>query len=529
MKSIINFIIFTAMLALIVTCGKKENTYPDPEKNARAGGFLIETKPFEIGEEKYKADYGTITVPENRKRSKSRLIHIPFLRIHSGSKKTTEPIFALNGGPGFSNMAWDWGLTSMFLAERDFIAVGFRGVDGSVVLECPEVSEAFKGGSDPIAEESLKGIGKAWTKCADRLKKQGVDLDAYTMIDVIDDNEAVRKALGYNRINLFSVSYGTRIAYLYGLRYPESILRSAMVSVNPPGGFVWEPETIDEQLKYYSNLWNKDTVMSKKSPDLRASIYKVLNNMPRKWLFIKINPGKVKIVTFALLYHRTTAAMVFDTYIAAEYGDASGLAIMSLAYDYMMPSMQVWGDCASKAVSADFDSTRNYNTDMAARKNMPLGSPTSKVWGSFKYGKWPVKQIPEEYRKEQQSGVETLLLSGNIDFSTPAESATKRLLPYLKNGKQIIFSEYGHVGDVLYVNVEDSRLILKSFYNTGIADISLHTYIPMDFNVKWGFPVIAKAAVGVISFLVIVLVAAIVWFIRRYRKRQAIKIIGNNS
>ena len=116
---------------------------------------------------------------------------------------------------------------------------------------------------------------------------------------------------------------------------------------------------IDKQLKYYSALWSQDSVFSLKSKDLYGDMRTVLDTMPSKWLLFSIDPGKVKVVTFCLLFQRKTAAMVFDSYVAAKQGDPSGLALMSLAYDYVLPSMFTWGDLASKAVSADFDSTHN--------------------------------------------------------------------------------------------------------------------------------------------------------------------------
>jgi len=147
--------------------------------------------------------------------------------------------------------------------------------------------------------------------------------------------------------------------------------------------------------------------------------------------------------------------------------------------------------------------------------------------GPLRYGRWPTQQLPAKFRKQQQSDVETLLLSGSVDFSTPAENATKELLPYLKNGRQVILSECGHFNDVWYANIENTRLIVKSFYNTGVPNTSLNAYIPMNFSVSWGFPAIAKLALGVLTFVGIALVAVIVCFIRRFRKRQALKMIGN--
>ncbi len=494
----------------------KSNGYPILPPNEKVYSFVIKAKSIKIRCEKYEADFGTIVVPENGSKPASRLIKIPFLRIHSRSRNPAEPIFGFAGGPGMSNMKWDWKKAGAFLSEHDFVLVGYRGVDGSTKLDCPEVTEAFKGeGHDLLGEESMKAIGRAWRASAEGFKAQGIDLDGYSMLEVIEDNESVRKTLGYKRINLLSESYGTRVAYLYGLKYPEYIFRSAMIGVNPPGRFVWEPQVIDAQLKHYAALWSKDSTMSSTSPDLYATMRTVLTTMPSKWLFFPINPGKVKVVTFVLLFHRNTAAMVFDAYAAAERGDPSGLALMSLACDYVLPSLMTWGDLASKGISADFDSTRNYSAEMDP-SNTPLGSPLSKLlWGPLTYYHWPVEQLPEEFRKVRRSEVQTLLLSGSIDFSTPAEFAARDLLPYFKNGRQVILSECGHVDDLWRTKPENTKLILTSFYNTGLPDTSLNSYMPMDFNVRWGFPKIAKIILGAIGLLGVVLAAIIIWLVRR--------------
>jgi pimeloyl-ACP methyl ester carboxylesterase len=500
-NSVLFFSFFAVLLMITSGCGGNSYTYPEPSLEKRNGATVTQTGTVKVGSTEYVADFGTITVSENRNKTTSRLINLPYIRVHSSSKNPREPIFVLNGGPGGSNMKWDWGVMWYLLPEHDIVAVGYRGVDGSSVLDCPEVTEVLKGNGDLLGEESLRTIGRAWSASAKRLTAQGVDLDGYTMLDVIEDNEAVRKALGYERINFISGSYGTRVAYLYGLKYPESINRSVMISVNPPGHFVWEPEMIDKQLKHYSVLWSRDSVMSLKSKDLYADMQNVLNSMPHKWFLFSIDPGKVKVVTFALLFHRKTAAMVFDAYVAAKQGDASGIALMSLAYNYVVPSMATWGDMATKAVSADFDPTRNYLTKMN-EPDMPMGSPMNELlWGPLSYGRWLMQQLPDEFRQLRNSDVETLLLSGNLDFSTPAEYATNELLPYLKNGKQVILSECGHVGDVLNVNTENTKRMLTSFYSTGVVDTSMNSNKKMDFSVSWSFPTLAKVTVGTLVVL----------------------------
>lgn len=529
MKQTLQFVLLITIAVWAVGCGDGDKKYPVAKGDAKADSFVVESRPFEIGSEHFEADFGTITVPENRGKPASRLISIPFLRIRAHSENPDEPIFGLTGGPGMSNMSWNWGKARSFLSEHDFVLVGYRGVDGSTVLDCPEVTKAFKGHGDLLGEESMRAIGRAWSASAERLTAEGVDLDGYSMLEVIQDNESVRRALRYERIHLLSESYGTRVAYLYGLEHPERISRSAMIGVNPPGRFVWEPRVLDAQLKHYAALWSKDSLVATKSRDLSATMQTVLNAMPHSWLFFSIDPGKVRVVTFALLFHRGSAAMVFDAYIAAEQGDPSGLALMSLAYDFVLPSMMTWGDLASKAVSADFDSARDYSPEMDP-SDLPLGSPMGKLlWGPLRYGKWPMERLPEKLRKPRESGVETLLLSGSVDFSTPAENATNDLLPYLKNGKQVILSECGHVDDLWYANGENTKFILTSFYKTGVPNTSMNSYMPMDFSVSWGFPTIAKVAVGVVFIVGMGLVTVLVWFIRRYRRRRTPEMISNGT
>jgi pimeloyl-ACP methyl ester carboxylesterase len=506
---VLSLITFLSMV--ILGCGGNSFTYPDPSLEKTNGAFVSKTGSVEIDTAEYRADFGTILVSENRNKSNSRLIDLPVIRIHASSKNPLEPIFCFSGGPGAKNMDWDWKSMWYLLPEHDIVIVGYRGVDGSTVLDCPEVEEAFKGEGDLLGEESMKKIGHAWTESAKRLTSQGIDLDGYTIIECIEDNEVVRKVLGYSRINLASGSYGTRVAYYYGLKHPESIKRSVMIGANPPGRFGWAPEMIDAQLKHYSALWSQDSLMSLKSKNLYADMESVLNEMPRKWLFFSIDPGKVKVVTFCLLFQRHTAAMVFDAYVAAKQGDPSGLALISLAYNYVLPSMFTWGDLASKAVSADFDSSRHYSREMKS-SGRPLGSPMSQLlWGPLEYGRWPTQQLPDEFQHVRHSDVETLLLNGNIDFSTPAENATNEFLPYLKNGKQVIFSECGHVGDVVYLYSENTKHLLAGYFRDGEVDTSMNIYKPMNFNVKWGFPSIAKTALITFAVVSAAFITGIVW------------------
>jgi hypothetical protein len=131
--------------------------------------------------------------------------------------------------------------------------------------------------------------------------------------------------------------------------------------------------------------------------------------------------------------------------------------------------------------------------------------------------------MPDEFRDVQPSDVETLLVSGSIDYSTPPQFATEELLPALSNGQQVILSEFGHTGDVWGLQPEATVHLVTTFYDTGEVDDSLFTYQPMDFSVGFlgSFPKLAKTMLAVVVLVPLGLVA-LVWFIvRRLRRRRA--------
>ncbi len=508
------------VVTMLAACGGKQAPVTVPE-GAQAGE-LVGREPcmYERGDVEYAADCGTLVVLENRSEPDSRLIGLPVIRVHALGDSPTEPIFWLTGGPGESNM--DSPDLKGLIEDHDLVMVGYRGMDGSVVMECPEMARAATGvGDDLLSEASLANFGKAETQCAERLMTEGVDLNGYSIPEVVEDMETARAVLGYERVNLLSASYGTRVAMIYSWMYPDSLNRSAMIAVNPPGHFVWEPDVVDAQIAYDAKLCAEDSECSARTEDLSETVRNVSHNIPERWLLIPIDPGKVRFITPFMLFHRGTAAIVFDAYLAAEEGDPSGLALMSLAYDFMAPSLTTWGDFLAKG-SIDYDPARDWITDMNPPRSI-LGSPTSLMIGGAAQlsGGWPVAPMPDEVREVQPAEVETLLVSGSIDYSTPPQFATDELLPALSNGKQVILSEFGHFGDVWGFQPEARRHLLATFYDTGEVDDSLFTYQPMDFHVGLGFPAMAKIALGIVVLVISGLVAIVGFVVRRVRRRKA--------
>jgi pimeloyl-ACP methyl ester carboxylesterase len=459
-------------------------------------GIVLTTRTLSAGGQRYESDFGTLRIPENPDIPTSRILEIPIVRIHATGKTKEAPIFFLNGGPGITNIEKHF--PGFLIRNHDFVMVGYRGVDGNSVLDFPHVRKAYSRIDSKMSSGFLKKIAHAYDIDSKNYRKKGYDLDRYNIMEVIEDMELARKALGYDKIHLFSLSYGTRVAYLYSLKYPRSIHRSVMIGANPPGRFVWEPSTIDRQLEYYNRLWKDDPEYVAKCPDIVKAMRHSFEKMPKNYFFIPLNAAKIKVVTFMLLYSKFSAALIFDSYAAADKGDYSGLALMSIAYNFLFLHMFTWGDLMLKGGTADGDTTRDYEKEMDPDGSI-IGSPVAKlIIGYVKYSSMSLRMIPEEFRKAKKSDTETLIISGSIDFSTPAQYARDELLPHLPNGHQVILSEMGHVRDLYGLQTRALTHLIKSFYDRGNVDSSLYHYDPVDFWFSFSFRTLMKAIVGIV-------------------------------
>ncbi len=155
--------------------------------------------------------------------------------------------------------------------------------------------------------------------------------------------------------------------------------------------------------------------------------------------------------------------------------------------------------------------------------NSILGSPLSLlVSGAIRAsGGWPVTPVPPELRQVQPSATRTLLIGGNIDYSTPARFATEELLPALSDGEQVILSEFGHSDDVWGFQPQATRHLLTTFFATGEVDASRFTHQPMNFDVRMGFPLITKLGLAGVALIVLVIGLLVWWMARLLRRRGA--------
>src|ERR1022692_409524 len=508
---LVTIVLLTGLTYLRVSSSPATVSVP---QGAHAGQLTMHACTYATEQGAMPADCGTLVVPENRASSKSRLIALPVIRILARSSHPWAPIFYLNGGPGRTNMTFPQ--ASRYAAQHDVVMVGYRGVDGSSVLNCPEVTAALEHSADFLGKASLTAYSQAFASCAKRLERSGVDLAGYTLAQQADDIGAARVALGYKRIDLLSESAGTRLGMIYQWRYPNSVDRSVMVGVNPPGNFIYSGAEIDQGIERYSALCAQQLACRARTGNLAASMQHTAAHMPSRWLFLPIKPGNVRVGTFFGLTDATAAVselsgpITLDSWISAAHGDPSGLWFLSLLSGLVFPQSFTWGEFASIGV-ADAQPAERYFGSGADRGSI-IGNPfTDFLWGAGGMAHaWPANPGENQYTSVQNSNVPTLLIGGTLDFETPAQNATKELLPHLPNGHQVILSGLGHVDDFDYYEPKASTQLLTTFYDTGQVDTSRYTPNEVSFATPSSQAAIAKDILG---FMIGIALLAVIWLV----------------
>lgn len=511
-----------SLAVLLAGCQTPPTAALSVPEGARAGDLIglaaCDYHPVEDPQAAYTAECGTLVVPENWDVADSRLIALPVVRVPAAGAAPREPIFYLQGGPGQSNLSWP--PPTWLLENHAVVFVGYRGVDGSVMLDCPEVSGLLKdhAGRDMLSEPARAAYAVAAGRCAAAHREAGVDLTGYTIPGVIADMEAARVALGYDRINLLSESYGTRVAQLYAYLHPDSLRRLVLVGVNTPGRFVWDPAELDEMLTHISALCAQDAACRGRTDDLAQTISDVNHNMPRRWLFFNIDPDTVRLGTHFMFLNQSNMSAVFDAYLAAAEGDPSGLAMANLMTSLAPIDQQVFGDLAGKAASVDLE--RYGGIETVGLGESIMGAPMAEwIWPIAQ--EWPVGLIPAELRAFQESEAEMLLVNGTVDFSTPP-SALDEARPFYRRAQTVLLPEFSHIGDVMgTLQPEAFAQLITSYYATGVADSSLYVYEPLSFEPGLSLALMAKLLVAAMILLPALLLLGIVWAARRRRRPSA--------
>ncbi|MGB8196182.1 MAG: alpha/beta hydrolase, partial [Acidimicrobiales bacterium] len=239
-----------------------------------------------------------------------------------------------------------------------------------------------------------------------------------------------------------------------------------------------------------------------RTANLAASMKHTVAHMPSSWYSLPIEPGNVRVGTFLGLTEATavdsplSGPMTLDSWISAAHGNPSGLWLLSTLAHLTLPQSFVWGEFAAIGM-ADAQPVDRYFSSREDRGSI-IGNPLGNfLWGAGGLAHdWPANPGENQYTSVPNSSVPTLLVGGTLDFETPAQNATKELLPHLSNGHQVILSGLGHADDFWYYEPKASTQLLTTFYANGKVDSSRYTPNAVSFTTPQSQIAIAKDLLG---------------------------------
>jgi pimeloyl-ACP methyl ester carboxylesterase len=224
--------LFLLVLSCFAVAAPSEAAQPDAVKPNAVSPLLL--TPCQLEDPTrvsvVAADCGDLSVFEDPSNRASRRISLHFARVPAiNRRKQLDPLFVLAGGPGMAATTFYASVAVAFERihrDRDIILVDQRGTGASNPLNCRLDDDDLYRATDAevVAEEK---------RCLATLQKTA-DVRFYTTSIAVQDLDQVRAALGFERINLYGASYGTRVAQHYLRRFPQRTRAVILDGVVPP-------------------------------------------------------------------------------------------------------------------------------------------------------------------------------------------------------------------------------------------------------------------------------------------------------
>ena len=395
---------------------------------------------------------GTLKVYEDRASKQGRqidlnIVVLPALRADAQS----DPLVFLAGGPGQGAAKMAKMIREMYrqvLTDRDIVLVDQRGTGKSNPLNCDDQDDSLKAFSR-TDEESLAMLKKC-------LAGYDADLRFYTTPIAMDDLDDVRAFLGYDKINVYGGSYGTRAGLVY-LRQHGDRVRVAILDGVAPTNMrlpLFFPRDAQRALDLLTKDCADTAACNAKYPNLhdrlRALMARLEQNPPTVAV-IHPRTGERGEVTFtarilanilaSTLYIPIASSLIPALIERAEQNDVQGLlALATIGDPGTSPNMSVG---MQLAVICAEDAPKITPAEVSKESEGTLFGPYVMRMQNEACTFWPHGSVDESFYQPVSSSVPTLVMSGEIDPITPpvwGESITKTL----SNSKHIVIPGTGH-------------------------------------------------------------------------------------
>jgi pimeloyl-ACP methyl ester carboxylesterase len=432
------------------------------------------TRSVTVSNQTFEIEQGTLIVPADHRKPEASKFELAVVRLRSTSLTPAAPIVYLAGGPGASGIAAARSglyldLFNKLRTVADIILLDQRGTGSSKPL--PVCTPSGPIPPDVFTTESRAAglYSQHIRSCADEWKTKGLDVSVFNSEQSADDLNALRIALGANKLSLFGFSYGTHLGLATLRRHGAHIERAVLAGVEGPDHNWKLPSTTEKQLDRISALAAADTSVARVLPNLKSAVRDVLQR-------VRQEPWVVKV--------RDRGAQADVDLPIGEYG-MRYLIFRDLGDTNDIPNYPQWiaemarGNATylTRIAERRFNELRSINlmsvaTDCAsgvsgARRARIRREVAGTVLGDIaniffdqRCAAVGVPDLGDEFRGPLRTNVPTLFISGSLDSQTPPEQV-EEVRRGLAHSVHLIVDNAGHESTLPDERVQE---IMLRFY-----------------------------------------------------------------
>ena len=392
---------------------------------------------------------GSLSVPENWQQADSRKISLNFVVIPAiAANAEPDPLFVLVGGPGQAGVELAPMLSRAFhrvRQSRELVIIDQRGTGKSSPLSCDDDN------GDVYADIASENVVAQVLDCANNFT---VDLAQYHTNNAVLDFDAVRQALGYQQINLYGISYGSRAALVYMRERPQ-VLRSVILDAVVPTQAVVGPVGV-QAARAFDLLLSQCAALTdcqKAYPDLAADFQKIKQMLAAEPLttqvfhpvtaqptLLKVDELKFISVIHSQLYNRATTEQL--PFILSQFAQGNYRPFVGALSQTEQTGAGIYTGLNFNILCNE-DMPRVTEQQLAQERNNSFTG--DKLFRSVREvcQAWPKFSPPSNFAAPVRSAIPTLLLSGELDPITPP--AWGQLAANgLSNAKHYVAKQAGH-------------------------------------------------------------------------------------
>lgn len=365
----------------------------------------------------------------------------------------TEAVLAFAGGPGQSafDAAAVFAQALRYAREsRDILLIDQRGTGKSGLLQCDSLDLVTQFAFDESTADMVTLAQKDTQACKEKLQ---VDLSHYTTVAAASDFEAVRLALGYQKLHLYGGSYGTRMAQEYMRQFPAAVATATLDGVVPFNQSLGAlGEASDASLAALYAYCDASAPCRQQFPQAAQQLQQLVQLLdaapvrtqvrhPRTFAVVDLTLTRAKVqqaIRFALYSNSSRALLPYavEQALAGDYSPLVGLMLSQDIVQQLSIGVNFAVVCAEDVPFWTSESRAAFTKSYLGRTWMESAEASCAVW--------QLPAVDKAYTEPLQTTTPVLLLSGGLDPVTPPTWA-ELAMSKMSNARHLIAPHATHI------------------------------------------------------------------------------------